>query len=60
MSTTCRDCGNVLAPGARGCQRCALNLEAENMIGRFLWKRAVPGLILLSLIIVIVIAYMVR
>jgi len=41
---TCRDCGNVLEPEARGCPRCALNFEAENMIDRFVWRRLLPGL----------------
>ena len=40
---TCRDCGNVLAQTARGCPRCAMNFEAENMIDRFVWRRLVPG-----------------
>ena len=31
-ATTCRDCGNSLGPSARGCPRCAMNLEAEKMI----------------------------
>jgi hypothetical protein len=44
---TCRDCGNVLELQARGCPRCALNFEAENMIDRFFWRRFVPGLLLL-------------
>ena len=44
---TCRDCGNVLELEARGCPRCALNFEAENMIDRFFWRRLVPGFFLL-------------
>ena len=48
MSTKrCRDCGNVLELEARGCPRCALNFEAENMIDRFFWRRLVPGFFLL-------------
>lgn len=43
---TCRDCGNVLELEARGCPRCALNFEAENMIDRFFWRRLVPGFFL--------------
>jgi predicted nucleic acid-binding Zn ribbon protein len=31
----CRDCGTPLEVGARGCSQCALNLEAEQMIDRF-------------------------
>jgi len=43
---TCRDCGNVLEQTARGCPRCALNFEAENMIDRFIWRRVLPSLAL--------------
>ena len=49
---TCRDCGNVLEQTARGCPRCAMNMEAENMIDRFIWRRLLPGIILLALAIV--------
>ena len=53
MSTkTCRDCGNVLAQDARGCPRCAMNFEAESMIDRFFWRRFVPGIIVIALLIV--------
>jgi RNA polymerase subunit RPABC4/transcription elongation factor Spt4 len=46
MSTkTCRDCGNVLEQSARGCSRCACNMEAENMIDQFIWRRLVPVVI---------------
>ena len=58
MSTKkCRDCGTVLDLQARGCPRCAHNFEAENMIDRFFWRRLVPGLFLL-LIIVAALAYL--
>jgi len=30
----CRDCGYLLDADARGCPRCAMNVEAERMIGR--------------------------
>ena len=46
----CRDCGNQLEVNARGCPRCARNVEAERMIDRFIWQRFVPLLILTSLI----------
>ena len=45
----CRDCGNVLPQKARGCQCCALNLEAENMIERFIWRRLAPGVLFVGL-----------
>ena len=47
---TCRDCGNQLEVNARGCPRCARNVEAERMIDRFIWQRLVPMLILLLLV----------
>ena len=31
----CRDCGSTIQSKARGCQTCALNVEAERMIDRF-------------------------
>ena len=46
---TCRDCGNVLEQTARGCPRCALNFEAENMIDRFIGRRLMPAAILIVL-----------
>ena len=46
----CRDCGNQLEMNARGCPRCARNVEAERMIDRFIWQRLVPLLILVLLI----------
>jgi len=48
---TCRDCGNVLEQNARGCPRCAMNFEAEDMIERIFW-RLVPGVIVVVLAIV--------
>jgi predicted amidophosphoribosyltransferase len=58
MSTkTCRDCGNVLEEVARGCPRCALNFEAENMIDRFILRRVVPGLLLVVLGVIAVVYY---
>ena len=52
MSTkTCRDCGNVLEQTARGCPRCAMNFEAEDMIERLFW-RLVPSVVVLVLAIV--------
>ena len=49
---TCRDCGNVLERDARGCPRCAMNFDAENMIDRFIWRRFLPGFIVVALLIV--------
>ena len=52
MSTkTCRDCGNMLEQTARGCPRCAMNVEAENMIDRFIWRRFVPSVIVLAFVV---------
>ena len=56
---TCRDCGNLLGPNARGCYRCAMNLEAENMIERFVW-RFVLLLIVVGLLIVVALVFVRR
>jgi len=45
----CRDCGYGLAANARGCPRCARNMEAEEMIDRFIRRRLVPLLIVILL-----------
>jgi hypothetical protein len=51
----CRDCGNQLEENARGCPRCARNVEAETMIDRFIWQRLVPLLILVLVVGAVVI-----
>ena len=33
----CRDCGTPVPTDARGCPRCARNLEAERMLARLFW-----------------------
>jgi len=59
MSTkTCRDCGNVLEQNARGCPHCAMNMEAENMIDRFIWRRFVPCIILMAFAIVALVYFL--
>jgi len=55
---TCRDCGNVLDHDARGCPRCAMNFEAENMIDRFIWRRILPGLVIVVLAIIAFLYYL--
>lgn len=56
---TCRDCGNLLEQTARGCPRCALNFEAENMIERFIWRGFMPSLFVV-VVAVIVVVYLLR
>jgi hypothetical protein len=56
---TCRDCGNVLEQTARGCPRCAMNMEAEKMIDRFIWRRFVPCIIVVALAVVVLV-YLLR
>ena len=61
MSTkNCRDCGNVLEQSARGCPRCAMNMEAENMIDRFIWLLFVPCVVLLVAFAVVALVYFLR
>jgi hypothetical protein len=50
----------MLQPIDRGCPQCALNLEAEHMIDRFIWRRFVPGVILLTIIAAGAVVYLVR
>lgn len=59
MSTrTCRDCGNVLPQTARGCTRCAMNMEAEDMIDRLIWRRLVPGVVVLTFAVVALVYFL--
>jgi len=59
-TVSCRDCGLVLPPEARGCPRCALNLEAESMIDRFVWRRLFPALLTVGLAIIFAVFYLTR
>jgi len=46
----CRDCGHLLGSAERGCPRCAMNIEAESMIERFIWRRLAPAILLVVVI----------
>jgi RNA polymerase subunit RPABC4/transcription elongation factor Spt4 len=56
----CRDCGHLLENTARGCPRCAMNVEAERMIERFVWRRLVPGVIIIGVLAAAAVIYLVR
>ena len=56
----CRDCGYAVETTARGCPNCALNLEAENMIDRFIWRRLLPGIIIVTVLAAGVLLYLLR
>ena len=56
-SFPCRECGHVLSANLRDCPRCALNLEAETMIDRFVWRRLLPALVVLVIVVVGVVFY---
>jgi hypothetical protein len=56
----CRDCGGMLEPNVRGCPRCALNLEAEIMIERFVWRRLVPGILVVAVVGAGILYYVLR
>ena len=56
----CRDCGYLLDADARGCPRCALNLEAETMIERFVWRRLVPAMLIVGIVGVGILYYLFR
>ena len=46
---SCRDCGSTLEPNSRGCPTCALNLEAESMIDRFVLRLLVAVLTIIAI-----------
>ena len=46
----CRDCGYLLEAKMRGCPRCAMNVEAEKTVDRFIWQRAVPVILIIVLL----------
>ena len=48
----CRDCGALVPADARGCSKCARNLEAERMIARYFWGLFVPALVLITAAVV--------
>jgi predicted nucleic acid-binding Zn ribbon protein len=50
----CRDCGNMIDPRSRGCTKCALNLDAERMIDRFV----LYGLVLVLIVGVAIVAWL--
>ena len=56
--TICRDCGNQLEQTARGCPRCARNIEAEDMIDRFICRRFVPSVIAVTFVVVALIYFL--
>jgi hypothetical protein len=53
----CRDCGVEMSLQSRGCTNCALNLEAENMIEKVVWRRIFPLLVILVAFIGAVLIY---
>lgn len=46
----CRDCGNMIDPNSRGCPTCAMNLDAERMIDKFVLGGFILALILATVI----------
>ena len=54
----CRDCGAQLQDNARGCSRCAMNIDAEKMIDKFLLGRLVPAVAIVIVIVAVVIVYL--
>ena len=39
---------------------CALNLEAESMVDRFVWRRLFPALLIVGLAIIFAVFYLTR
>jgi hypothetical protein len=58
--TACRDCGFMVDPNSRGCPQCALNLEAERMIDKVVWRFIIPALTLLLVGIAVVVYFAVN
>jgi hypothetical protein len=56
----CRDCGLTLPIGARGCPRCALNLEAENKFDRMVWTIIAPSVLVLTILLILLVLYLIR
>jgi hypothetical protein len=56
----CRDCGLLIPTSARGCPRCALNLEAEKKIDRVVWWVIVPLVIVLLILLAGTAVYLLR
>jgi hypothetical protein len=50
----------VLEGNARGCPTCALNLEAENMIDRFIWRQFMPGVFIAAVLAAAALLYFLR
>lgn len=48
----CRDCGELVPADARGCPKCARNMEAERMLERFFWRVLVPFSVILAGLVV--------
>lgn len=50
----CRDCGNMIDPSSRGCSTCAMNLDAERMIDKFvLYGLLLCGIVTAGLIVLL-------
>jgi len=56
----CRDCGHLLENTARGCPGCAMNLEAERMIERFVWRSLVLAFTIIGVLVGVVVVYLWR
>jgi predicted nucleic acid-binding Zn ribbon protein len=49
----CRDCGTMIDPDSRGCSTCAMNLDAERLIDKFVLYGLLLGGIVIAGIIVL-------
>ena len=56
----CRDCVLTLPANARGCPRCALNLEAENKFDRIVLTIIVPSAFVLTILLIALAVYVFR
>ena len=56
----CRDCGFALSSSARGCPRCALNLEAEHKFDRIVWTIIAPSALVLTVLLIVLAVFLFR
>ena len=56
----CRDCGLTLPTGARGCPRCAWNLEVETKFDRLVLMVIIPSLVVLTIVLIAFAVYLFR
>lgn len=52
----CRDCGEPVPADARGCWKCARNLEAERVVTRYVLLGVVAVLLLAAFVVLLLVS----